>query len=141
MSSTAWADDIRRLHDAAAGVLNLDVVRRCDAPGLILAAVAGNTDAARLLLDVNDFLAHIQSAPASFPMECGCCGKPLHQDRYNLVLARPAESDTAKGLGLAICFRCGTSVGAVRAAATTALPLIWPDARCIEITHPDGGRA
>ena len=57
MSSTAWADDIRRLHDAAAGVLNLDVVRRCDAPGLILAAVAGNADAARLLLDVNDFLA------------------------------------------------------------------------------------
>ena len=140
MSST-WANDIRRLHDAAAGLLNLDVVRRCDAPGLMLAAVAGSADAARLLLDVSDFLARIQSAPAAAPMECGCCGKPLRQGRYNLVVARPAEGDTARGLGLAICYRCGTSLGAIKAAATTALRLIWPQARCIEITHHDGGRA
>ena len=141
MSSTAWADDIRRLHDDAAGLLNLDVVRRCDAPGLMLAAAAGNADAARLLLDVNDFLARIQSAPAKSPMECGCCGKPLRQGSYNLVVARPAEGDMAKGLGLAICYRCGTSLGAIKAAAITSLRLIWPQARCIEITHPDGGRA
>ena len=141
MSGTAWADNILRLHDAAAGLLSLDVVRRSDAPGLMLAAVAGDADAARLLLDVNDFLERIQSAQASDPMQCGCCGKPLRQGRYSLVVARPTQGGTERGLGMAICYRCGTTLGGIKAAAITSLRLIWPEARSIEITCPDGGRA
>ena len=42
---------------------------------------------------------------------------------------------------MAICHRCGTTPGGIHAAAVASLRLIWPDARPIHVTHPDGGRA
>lgn len=49
-SKASWIDGVQRIHDEAAGLLTLDVVRQDDVPGLIGAALAGDADTGRLLI-------------------------------------------------------------------------------------------
>ncbi len=136
-----WAAGVQRLHDEAAGIVHLDVVRQTDMPCLVLAGLNGSVEAGRLLFAVTDALRRIQGAPADALMECACCGKALKASRYSIVVVRPSVSDPAARMTLAICGRCGPTVGAIKAAATRSLRSIWPYVRPIEVTHPEGGRA
>ena len=106
----------------------------------VAAAISGDTEAAQLLYQVNGLLARIIAAPADAPMECGCCGTPLDGGRFAFVIASPDIANPEVGMGLAICRRCGTTLGAIKAAALTALRGFWPDGRYVDVTHP-GGRA
>lgn len=136
----AWAAGIRRVHHDARGVLALDVVQRMDLPGVLLAALAGDADALQLARQVNDTLRRIQDAPAHDPMQCACCGAPLRDGRFAVVIAAPeGNPDARAALAMAICHRCGTTPGAITAAAQRALRCIWPDLR--PATHTKGGRA
>lgn len=132
------AEGIARVHDEAAGVLSVHVVRVSDAPGLICAAVSGNERAAQLVVQVNDLLHRIGAAPANSPMQCGCCGSDLRPGRFAFAIATPDIADPSAGLGMAICRRCGTSLGAITAAAVRALQLIWPNARPVTIHGATG---
>lgn len=140
-SKASWVDGVQRIHDEAHGLLTMDVVRQGDVPGLIGAAMAGDADAARLVVLVNDCVTRIQSAPAKHPMECARCAKPLRAGRFAIVIASASRDDARQGLGMAICQRCGPSPGAIQAAAVQALRLIWPDGRAIDITHLAAGHA
>jgi hypothetical protein len=135
------AQAVQALQAEAGGLLSLHVIRRDDASRLIAGALSGDRGAAQLLVAVNDLLQRIGAAPASTPMQCGCCGGDLQAGRFALAIATPDISDPSAGLGMAICRRCGTSLGAIKAAALTALRCIWPDGRFVTPTHSDGGRA
>lgn len=135
------AQAVQAIQDEAGGLLSLHVICREDGPRLIAGALSGNWKATQLLVQVTDLLHRIDAAPASSPMQCGCCGSNLHSGRFALVIATSDISDPSAGLGLAICRRCGTSQGAIKGAALTALRCIWPDGRYVDVTHPDGGRA
>ncbi len=135
------AQAVQALQAEAGGLLSLHVIRQGDGPRLIVGALSGNREAAQVMLQVSDMLQRIGNAPASSPMQCGCCGSNLQAGRFALAIATPDILDPSAGLGMAICRRCGTSLGAIKAAALTALRCIWPDGRFVDITHPDGGRA
>jgi len=135
------ADAVARVQQQAGGLLALHVVRQDEAARLIVGAVSGDREAAQLLVAVNDLLHRIGAAPASSPMQCGCCGSDLQAGRFALAIATPDISDPSAGLGMAICRRCGITLGAIKAAALTALRCIWPDGRFVTPTHPSGGRA
>jgi len=135
------AQALQALQAEAGGLLSLHVIRRDDASRLIAGALSGDRGAAQLMLQVNDLLHRISAAPASSPMQCGCCGSDLQGGRFAIAIATPDISDPSAGLGMAICRRCGTSLGAIKAAALTALRCIWPDGRFVTPTHSDGGRA
>jgi len=135
------AEAVGRIHEQARGLLALHIIRRDDMPHMIAAAISGHEESAQLLFQVNSLLTRILDAPADAPMECGCCGTPLHRGRFAFVIASPDIADPEAGLGLAICYRCGTSLGAIKAAALKALRGFWPDGRFIDVTHPHGGRA
>lgn len=134
-------DAVSRVQDEGGGLVALYVFRIQDVPNLLGGALSGHADAAHLLIAVNDLLHRIGSAPASSPMQCACCGSDLTPGRFALALASADIADPKAGLGLAICRRCGTTLGAIKAAALTALRCIWPDGRFIDVTHPGGGRA
>ncbi len=136
-----WAEAVRQVHEEAAGVLSVVIVRQCDAVHLALDALSGDDTAAALLLQVNDCIQRIEGASARNRTQCGCCGANLASGRYAVVIASPDVSDPSAGLGMAICRRCGPTVGAIKAAAMSALRLIWPDLRPVQVTHPEGGRA
>lgn len=134
-------DAVSRVQAEAGGLLALHIVRIQDVPNLLGGALSGHADAAHLLTAVNDLLHRIGQAPASRPMQCACCGSDLQPGRFALAIATPDIADPSAGLGMAICRRCGTTLGAIKAAALKALRGFWPDGRFIEVTHPDGDRA
>lgn len=136
-----WAEAVRQVHDEAAGMLSVVIVRQCDAVHLALDALSGDDTAVALLLQVKDCIQRIEGASACNRTQCGCCGADLASGRYALAIATPDISDPSAGLGMAICRRCGVTVGAIKAAALSALRLIWPDLRPVQVTHPEGSRA
>jgi len=75
----ALRDGIQRVSDEAAGLLELQVIRRTDLPTLILDALAGSSEAAQTLRLVNDTVASIQAAPRRKPMLCGACPRGLRR--------------------------------------------------------------
>lgn len=136
------SEQMAAIHREAAGVMTLDVVLREDMPDLVHAALANaQTFAGKLLTRVNLALGDIAKAPATKPKLCATCPRLLGGGRFSIVLATPACDDPQTALALAVCHDCGTSRGAVRNKAIEALRRLWPDARPIDITHPDGGRA
>ncbi len=139
--SASWHEAVERLHVEAAGLLDLTVVRRSDMPHLIGAALSGDAGAADLMCLVSDALRGIENAPAAESKQCARCAGGLPGRRFALVIAQPAVSDPQQHMVMAICPRCGTSLGGIKAAATAALRLIWPDVREVRITPGAGGRA
>jgi len=139
--SATLAQAVQAIQEEAGGLLSLHVIRQCDGPCLIAGALSGNQEAAQVMLQVTDLLHRISNAPVSSPMQCGCCGGNLQAGRFALAIATPDIMNPAAGLGMAICRRCGTSLGSIKAAALTALRCIWPDGRFVDVTLPDGGRA
>ncbi len=139
--SNTLAEAVGRIHEQARGLLAVHVIRRDDMPHMIAAAISGDAEAAQLLVEVNTMLARIIAAPADAPMECGCCGTALAGGRFAFVIASADTANPEAGVGMAICRRCGTTLGAIKAAALKALRGFWPDGRFIEVTHSDGGRA
>jgi hypothetical protein len=135
------AQAVQAIQDEAGGLLSLHVIRREDGPRLIAGTLSGDREAAQLLVQVIDLLHRIDTAPASSQMQCGCCGSNLHGGRFAIAIATSDISEPSAGLGMAICRRCGTSLGAIKAAVLTALRCIWPDGRFVTPTHSDGGRA
>lgn len=135
------AQAVQALQLEAGGLLALHVIRQEDGPSLIAGGLSGNREAAQVMLQVSDLLQRIGGAPASSPMQCGCCGSNLQAGRFALAIVTPDILDPSAGLGMAICRRGGTSLGAIKAAALTALRCIWPGGRFVTPTHSDGGRA
>ena len=136
-----WVEGIRQVHDESAGMLSVVIVRQCDAVHLAMDALSGDDKAVALLQQVNDCLQRIGAAPARKPAQCGCCGTNLEAGRFAIVIASPDTDTPSAGLGLAICRRCGVTAGAIKAAALSALKVIWPDLRPVQVTHPEGSRA
>ena len=128
------------IHREAAGLMHLDVVLRDDMSAMVAAAARGEAEAAELFQRVNALL-DILSAPEGNPKLCASCPRPLANGRYSLALAIPACDDPSNALALAVCHDCAVDREAVRARAIEALRKLWPDARPVTITHPDGGRA
>ena len=141
-SRAAWAANMRALHHEAAGALQVWPVLLTDVPPMLAEAAEGNGEALRLLLIVNDALMHMgTAAPGQGPI-CAACSGELLESNFAFVVAVPAGQPKAnRAMAMAICAGCGTDRETVRAAGVRALKCSWPDAREIEITHAEGGRA
>lgn len=135
------AESVAAVQAEAGGLLTLYVIRQDDTQRLLAGVLAGDREATQVFVAATEMLQRIHEAKASSPMQCGCCGSNLEPRRFSLALATPDVADPSAGLGMAICRRCGTSLGAIKAAALTALRCIWPDGRFVTPTHSDGGRA
>ncbi len=134
-------DTIQRVHAEAGGLLELLVFQSTDAPELILDALAGSAEAKQTLRHIKAVVGSVRAAPRRKPMLCAACPRALRGGVFSIVIARPACDDPTRGLGLAICPRCGPDRDTAHAAAAVALRRIWPDLRPVTITHPAGGRA
>ena len=135
------AERMEAIHGEAAGLMHLDVVLRDDMPAMVAAAAHGDAEAAELFQRVNAALLDILSAPEGNPKLCASCPQPLADGRYSLAFATPACDDPSNALALAVCHDCAADREDVRTRAVEALRRLWPDARPVTITHPDGGHA
>lgn len=124
------------------GLVTVDAIRTRDLAVLAADAWAGSPEASTLLEAVQFTLAKVRQAPQRRPMLCAACPRPVREgDRFAVAVLRGAAEDARQGVSMVICRRCSPTPGAIKAAAAVGVRRLSPDARLIEPTHQQGGRA
>ena len=146
-----WASDMQEIHDEAAGVLELFVVRFSDIPALADRCRMKDNLAAQLLLAVGHAVDRIKGASRNRPALCGCCPRTLtkRKNPFSLVIAVPARFDgtgyvdtaAQKCVALGICERCATEPEDIYLKGVEALRRIWPEGHPISIPVHQAGHA
>lgn len=137
----SWVDGIRAVHEEAAGVLTLLVIRQAEAVELMADAIRGDVEAARLLTLIAKTSKRIDVAKRTkAPMLCVSCPRPLLDNKFAFVVAGPAGGDAVNHIAVAVCKKCGRTREDITRKATAGLKRLWPDLRPIYI-HPTSGRA
>jgi hypothetical protein len=141
-SKQAWRRGVERIHDEAAGALEVFIIQPQSMPDLLLAAFSGDRRAAAIAVAVVDAVADIgKAAKTATPKLCGSCPAELTHNRYALVIAAPDRDDPTTAIAMGICQACGTTEAGIREKAMIGFRGIWPDLRPITVTHQTGGRA
>lgn len=137
-----WSTRMATVHREAEGMLQVEIIRPVDAPGLMAAARAGDSDALRLLNLVPGTCTHIETAPAESPATCLTCERLLAgRTDYSVLIAIPAGSrDPSMVVGCGICPVCATKPADLIRCAEIGMQRIYPGCRHL-VVHPDGGRA
>lgn len=124
------------------GLLVFDALHVRDIPLLAMETLDGDREAGVLLHAVTDLMRKVTAAPQNRPMLCVSCPRAVRSGaKYSIAVLRGAADNATQAIAFVVCPRCGPTLGAVRAAATVAVRKFFPDARAVEPTHQDGGRA
>lgn len=136
-----WADGIRAVHEEAAGVLTLLVIRQSDAIDLMAEAIQGDVEAARLMALIAQTSKRIDVAKRTkSPMLCMSCPRPLLNNKFAFVVAGPAGCNAVNHVAVAVCRKCGRTREDITRKAAFGLKKLWPDLRPISV-HPTAGHA
>lgn len=135
---------VEKLAAESGGLLTMDAVRTCDLPHLLTDALFGDAEAQALVKPVMHVMSKVASAPKRRPMLCASCPRPLREgDKFAAVVVRGAVDDPTRAITMAVCRRCGPTLGAIKAAAAVGLRGVFPEARDlgdVDLKQP-GGRA
>ena len=133
---------VSRVAAEGGGMIAFTAIRSRDIPLLRLEALMGNVEACSVLQAVEHGLAKIRTAPRHRAMLCVTCPRPVRDgDRFALAVIHGAVEQPTQAVALAICHRCGPTPGAIHAATTVGIRRFFPEARTVETTHENGGRA
>jgi len=136
-----WADGIRAVHEEAAGMLTMLVIRQSEALELMTDALQGDAEAARLLTLISKTAKRIDVAKRTrSPMLCVSCPRPILNNQFSFVVAGPVGGGAVNHIAVAVCTKCGRSTADITRKATTGLRRLWPDLRPISV-HPTAGHA
>ena len=143
MTNQEWRAGIKQVQDEARGLLDVTIIDAVTRSELLASAVLGDPEATVLLQAVTQAAARIQQAPRRMPALCMCCPRPVKRVTAATVfgVAVPASLNPSGVVGFVFCERCGADRASLLTKAAEGLRRIWPDLRCVEITHPEGGRA
>jgi hypothetical protein len=137
-----WADGLRRVHEEAAGVLELHIIRPREMLDLLADALSGDRRATIIAQAALDTVATVSRTAASGHAKlCLSCPRELMDQQFTVVLVVPERSHPSKAIGAAMCHACGLTESDIRNKAAVAFRGIWPDLRPITITHQTGGHA
>jgi hypothetical protein len=130
-------------HEASGSTLDVFLISPPETVQLMVDALDGDAEAARLFNAVVVTGDRIEAAPRKSPILCVTCPRPIKRVSSGVIFgfAVPATEQPSAGIGFAICPRCSADRAALPAKAATGLRRIWPDLRSINITHPAGGLA
>jgi hypothetical protein len=133
-----FAASMTRLHNESGGYVEIATVRPVDVPSIVASALAGDAEARRLLVAVNEGIRHIRSAPRRKPALCVCCPRPLRAgQQFSVVVVVPVREAPEQLLALGVCARCATTTDEITAKAIQGLRRLWPALRPL----PQGGHA
>ncbi len=134
-------DGLRQLQRDSGGVVLLQIVRPPEAGALATLAAGGDTEAGQLLEAAMQIIDRVAAAPGREPVRCSGCGAAIRRMRFTCAVVLPFQAASTAGLGMAICFGCGTEISAIMDATQKAVRRILPLTRAIRPTHATGGRA
>jgi len=130
---------LRAINVEAAGSLDVLIVDAADAPRLFLEALSGSRVVCALLRVARRLARKVASAKDERPL-CLICPAELHaMFGVRIGIAVPHRADPTVGVAFVLCPACAAA-GDVDYRVLTGLRGIWPDARRLVVTHPEGGR-
>ena len=138
MARRAWVSAVLSLAAEPDGVVYLDVFTPTRAADLAAAARGGDAAARQLLGGFDTITRGIEKARER-PRLCVSCARPLHNNRFCIVIATPARFDPARAFGIGICQRCGRTEREVFSCAAAVVQRLWPNLQ--PTRHTSGGRA
>lgn len=143
ITNLEWRVGIEQVQEEARGLLDVTIIDAVTGSELLASAVMGDSEATALLQAVTQAAARIKQAPPRTPALCMCCPRPVKRVTAATVfgVAVPASPNPSGAVGFVFCDRCGADRASLLTKAAEGLRRIWPDLRCVEITHPEGGRA
>ena len=131
-----------RAHDEAGGMFELHVVNQMNTADLLAAAILGDAHAAALLRAVAQAARQIDRAPRRKPSLCLSCPRTIRRAcEATFVVAVPHADEPTTAIGAALCPRCAASGDLTATALAGFRRHLWPDARPVRVTHPEGARA
>ncbi len=134
-------DGLRALHRESGGVVLLQIVRPLEAGALAELAAGGDAEAEQLLEASLQVIQRVASASRRDPVCCAACKARVLGMQFACAVVLPYQASADAGIGMAICWGCGTEPAAILAAAQNAIRELWPNTRAIRATHTTGGRA
>ena len=135
-------EGLDKLNREAAGLLRCEVIRPGDVGPLTYAALAGDYDAIVRLSAVLDSAVKIKALACKRPPVCLCCPRSVRDPHATLALLIAATGRPTVALASAVCEHCSAvEFEALLSRAAAAYQACWPNLRCVEITHPEGGQA
>jgi hypothetical protein len=130
---------IQAAHAEANGLLGLHLIAPHELHYLIDAAMAGDALAAKLTYCVVDAVEKTEGAPRRKPVLCIGCGKAVKGTAFSVAVILPEVETPENAVVNTVCPRCAKTPDQGKAAVLAALQRVWPSARCIQVTHEDGG--
>ncbi len=141
-ATNPWHDGMQQAHAEAAGIFDVFVIGPESGPELLAAAILGDAHAAALLRAVTHAARQIDAAPRRKPALCLCCPRPIRDAAGTVfVVAEPHTDDASTAIGAALCGRCAAHSDLTAKVVDGFRRHLWPDARPVRVTHPEGGRA
>jgi hypothetical protein len=143
ISNAEWLEGVSTFHDECAGVMEVAIIDSMMGARLLAAAVMGSQESALLLQAVKQAAAQVKNAPRRTPALCiGCprCVKRI-TPRTVFGVALPSTPNPTGAMGFVFCDRCAEDPAGLPAKATEGVRRLWPEARPIKISYPEGGRA
>jgi hypothetical protein len=138
----SFKEGVDKLNLEAAGLLRCEVIRPADVGPLTYAALAGDSDAIVRLSAVLDSAVKIKALARKKAAICLCCPRSVRDPHATLAILIAASSQPTVALASAVCDRCSAGESeALLSRVATAYQACWPNLRCVEVTHPGGGRA
>jgi hypothetical protein len=123
-------------------VYRLNIIGPQDLLPLSCAVFTGDAIALARLTAVAESSERIRRMASKSPAICLTCPRAVRDPQATLAILAPENDATTVAICSAICARCSTgSASEVLKRAAAAYTTIWPNLRCIEITHPEGGSA
>jgi len=143
MPETEFTPEVlRQLNHEAAGMFRLEIIRPKDLYPLFYDVIAGDSGAFARLIAAADSAERIRRMARSSPVICLCCPRSIRDPEAVLAILIPASDNASTAIVSAMCDQCSAADNAVLIArAAASYEAVCPGLRCIEITHPQGGRA
>jgi hypothetical protein len=134
-----FAEGVAQLNRESGGLLRVEIIRPQDVFALSCAVFSGDGRALARLTAALESSERIRRMARKSPAICLTCPRAVRDPQATLAILAPENDAATVTICSAICARCSTgSASEVLKRAATAYTTIWPNLRCVEITHPAG---
>jgi hypothetical protein len=133
---------VNKFNRESSGLFRLEIIWPTDMLPLTYSAYTGDGGAMVRLKAAFDSSARIKRLARKDPVICLTCPRRVRNADAVLALLIPAIETPSVAIASALCSRCSEQDEKTTfARAFAAYTKVWPTLRCVEVTHPEGGRA
>jgi hypothetical protein len=137
-----FAEGVDQLNREASGLYQVELIRKEDHGPIAYALLAGDEAAKRRVNAILQSQRFIAVMAKEKPAVCLTCPNQVTDPDATLALLVAARGEPTIAVCSALCLKCSSGAGdKVLERAAAGYRNAWPGLRCVDVTHPEGGRA